>query len=308
MTELRAETTYSRIDSFLAERIELTRSAVQRLIKEGGILMNGKPCKVGDKVATGDIITIDLPETKPSETKPEDIPIDIVYQDADIAVVNKPQGMVVHPAAGNESGTLVNALLYHIHDLSGIGGEARPGIVHRIDKMTSGLLVVAKNDFAHEQLSLQFHDHTANRSYIALVHGNLKEDEGTVDAPIGRHPIDRKRMAVREDGRRAITHWSVLYRFGNVTLLQLRLETGRTHQIRVHMAYIKHPVLGDEVYGSAAKGLVGQALHGYKLCLAHPRTGEKLTFTAPIPAYFKEALKRLGCDKPRFEFKGEVIE
>jgi 23S rRNA pseudouridine1911/1915/1917 synthase len=237
-----------------------------------------------------------LPEAKPVELVAEDIPLDILYEDEDLCVVNKPRGMVVHPAVGNESGTLVNALLYHFDGLSTIGGEVRPGIVHRIDKMTSGLLVVAKNDMAHEGLARQFADHFAHRSYIALVAGNIREDTGTVDAPIGRHPTERKRMAVVPNGRRAVTHFRVLYRFSSVTLLSLELETGRTHQIRVHMAHIHHPLVGDSVYSSGKNdlGMEGQALHGWRLQFTHPKTGEHMAFQAPLPEDMQRALKRLG--------------
>jgi 23S rRNA pseudouridine1911/1915/1917 synthase len=254
-------------------------------------------------VKLGDVIRLFVPqENEGLLPEPEDIPLDVVYEDADLAVINKPKGMVVHPAPGNPNGTLVNALLYRFRTLSETGGETRPGIVHRIDKLTSGLLVVAKNDFTHEALAGQFAAHTAHREYMCIVHGNLKEDSGTVDAPIGRHKTDRKRMAVTEDGRRAVTHWRVLERFGTETLLDVSLETGRTHQIRVHMAYIKHPIVGDEVYGSAAPklGLNGQALHGYRLTFTHPRTGETMTFTAPLPEDFKTALTRLGGCIPVF--------
>jgi 23S rRNA pseudouridine1911/1915/1917 synthase len=296
-----AETDAPRIDAFLAKNTAFTRSKIQGLIKGGAVEKNGKPCKANAEVRIGDAIRLSVPqESGEPAPEPEDIPLDVVYEDADLAVINKPKGMVVHPAPGNSSGTLVNALLYRFGALSGTGGEARPGIVHRIDKMTSGLLVVAKNDAAHEALAKQFALHTAHREYLCLVHGNLKEDEGTVDAPIGRHKTDRKRMAVTEDGRRAVTHWRVLQRFGTETLLDVRLETGRTHQIRVHMAYIKHPILGDEVYGSPAPklGLDGQALHGYRLTFVHPRNGETMTFTAPLPDDFKTALRRLGGTEP----------
>ena len=299
-----AETEASRIDAYLAANTDLTRSKIQKLIKDGAVALNGKACKASSAVCAGDSIRIPVPETDGDRLpEPENIPLDVVYEDDDLAVVNKPKGMVVHPAPGNPSGTLVNALLYRFQTLSGAGGEIRPGIVHRIDRMTSGLLVVAKNDFAHEALARQFADHTAHREYLCLVHGNLKEDSGTVDAPIGRHKTDRKRMAVTEDGRRAVTHWHVLERFGTETLLDVRLETGRTHQIRVHMAYIKHPILGDEVYGSPAPklGLNGQALHGYRLTFSHPRTGETMSFTAPLPDDFITAIVRLGGSVPEPE-------
>jgi 23S rRNA pseudouridine1911/1915/1917 synthase len=299
-----AETEASRIDAYLAANTDLTRSKIQKLIKDGAVALNGKACKASSAVCAGDSIRILVPETDGDRLpEPENITLDVVYEDDDLAVINKPKGMVVHPAPGNPSGTLVNALLYRFQTLSGAGGEIRPGIVHRIDRMTSGLLVVAKNDFAHEALARQFAEHTAHREYLCLVHGNLKEDSGTVDAPIGRHKTDRKRMAVTEDGRRAVTHWHVLERFGTETLLDVRLETGRTHQIRVHMAYIKHPILGDEVYGSPAPklGLNGQALHGYRLTFSHPRTGETMSFTAPLPDDFITAIVRLGGSVPEPE-------
>lgn len=300
MTEtilLIAETNAARIDAYLAEQTELTRSKIQKLIKEGSVLKNETCCKANTEVHIGDVIRIDAPTCGAEEMpEPENIPLQIVYEDGDLAVINKPKGMVVHPAPGNTSGTLVNALLYHFKELSETGGAVRPGIVHRIDKLTSGLLVVAKNDAAHEALAKQFASHSAHREYLCIVHGNLKEDTGVIDAPIGRHPVDRKRMAVVENGRHAVTHWKVLERFGSQTLLDISLETGRTHQIRVHMAYCKHPILGDEVYGSAAPKLKlnGQALHGYRLTFTHPRTGREMTFIAPIPPDFQTALKLLG--------------
>ena len=291
-----AEKEYRRLDLCLSEMTDLSRSRAQSLIEEGLGRLNGRPCRRSDGVRAGDTIRYTVPEAKPIELIPEDIPLNIVYEDGAICVVNKPRGMVVHPAVGNESGTLVNALLYHFGDLSSIGGEIRPGIVHRIDKMTSGLLVVAKNDLAHERLAKQFADHSAHRSYIALVAGNIKEEEGTVDAPIGRHPTDRKRMAVVPNGRRAVTHYRVLHRFSSVTVLALELETGRTHQIRVHMAHIHHPVVGDTVYSSGKNslGMAGQALHGWRLQLVHPVTGAHMSFTAPLPEDMRLALKRLG--------------
>ena len=291
-----ADKEYRRLDLCLSDATDLSRSRAQALIEAGLVLLNGRPCRQKDGVRVGDAIRYTLPEAKPVELVPEDIPLDIVYEDGDICVVNKPRGMVVHPAVGNESGTLVNALLYHFDGLSSIGGEIRPGIVHRIDKMTSGLLVVAKNDQAHERLARQFADHSAHRSYIALVAGNIREDAGTVDAPIGRHPTERKRMAVVPNGRRAVTHFRVLYRFSSVTVLALELETGRTHQIRVHMAHIHHPVVGDQVYSSGRNGLgmAGQALHGWRLQLTHPATGEHMSFAAPLPEDMRQALRRLG--------------
>ena len=291
-----ADKEYRRLDVCLSEMTELSRSRAQALIEEGLVRLNDRPCRQSDAVRPGDAVRYTVPEAKTIRLTPEELPLDILYEDGDICVVNKPRGMVVHPAVGNESGTLVNALLFHFGDLSTIGGEIRPGIVHRIDKMTSGLLVVAKNDLAHERLARQFADHTAHRSYIALVAGNIKEDTGTVDAPIGRHPTDRKRMAVVERGRRAVTHYRVLYRFSSVTVLGLELETGRTHQIRVHMAHIHHPVVGDQVYSSGknALGMDGQALHGWRLQLTHPTTGEPMSFVAPLPEDMQRAIKRLG--------------
>ncbi len=286
-----------RADVFAAEVTGLSRSAVARLMEEGSItLASGAPLSKNAKLTAGDAVSVELPEPEPTEALPEDIPLHIVYEDEDIAVVNKPEGMVVHPAAGNESGTLVNALLHHCGaTLSGIGGVIRPGIVHRIDKDTSGLLVVAKNDAAHLHLSDQLKTHTVSRVYEAIVLGNMKNDSGTVDAPIGRHPTDRKKMAVlRGTGvhaREAVTHYTVVERFGQFTHVRCELETGRTHQIRVHMASLGHPLLGDGVYGGAGtrfeathKSLIhGQCLHAGRLRLIHPRTGEHMCFEAPMP-------------------------
>ena len=285
-----------RLDAFVAATSQLSRTQAQRMIREGAILLNGKESKPNVAVKAGDIVDITYPDPIETDVTPEDIPLAIVYEDEDLLVVNKPQGMVVHPSAGHESGTLVNALLYHIQDLSGIGGEKRPGIVHRIDRMTSGLLVVAKNDAAHRALSEQFRDHSAHRSYACLVDGNLRQDEGTINAPLARHPVDRKRMAIVQGGREAVTHWRVAARYGQYTLLQIELETGRTHQIRVHLASQQHPVTGDEVYGREKRpfGLEGQALHGYRLMFCHPRSGEQMTFYAPLPDYFYTALKKAG--------------
>ena len=285
-----------RLDVFCAREVDMTRSSVQRMIAEGAILLNGNSAKANQKLKTKDKVTVLLRPAAEVDIAPENIPIDIVYEDSDIAVIDKPKGMVVHPAPGNPNGTLVNALMYHLSGLSGIGGELRPGIVHRIDKLTSGLIVVAKNDMAHTSLAAQLKEHSARRTYIAIVDGNIKEDCGTVDAPIGRHPVDRKRMAVVKDGREAVTHWRVLERYGAYTLIEARLETGRTHQIRVHMAHIKHPVAGDVVYGSAKPrlGLDGQALHAARLELTHPATGERMTFKAKVPEYFASALKKAG--------------
>lgn len=285
-----------RLDVFAARASGETRAFAQRLIGEGDVTVNGGACRVNTRLRAGDVVEIRIEAPAQTELVPEDIPLSIVYEDSDIAVIDKPKGMVVHPAPGNETGTLVNAVLHHIKDLSGIGGELRPGIVHRIDKMTSGLIVIAKNDFAHRALAEQMKTHVAGRIYLAIVDGNIREDCGTVNAPIGRHPVDRKRMAVVPDGREAVTHWRVLERYGTYTLIAARLETGRTHQIRVHMAYCKHPVSGDAVYGPEKNrlGLDGQALHAVRLMLKHPRTGENMTFEAPIPQYFAAALHKAG--------------
>ena len=285
-----------RLDSFVAAETELSRTQAQRMIREGDILHNGKSVKPNVTVSIGDLVDITYPDPVETDVLPENIPLDILYEDEDLLGVNKPQGMVVHPAPGHASGTLVNALLYHIRDLSGIGGELRPGIVHRIDRMTSGLLVVAKNDTAHRALSEQFRDHSAHRSYVALVDGNIREESGTVDAPLARHPVDRKRMAIVPGGRDAVTHWQIAARYGQYTLLQIELETGRTHQIRVHLYSIQHPVAGDDVYGREKRpfGLIGQALHGYRLTFRHPRSGEPLVFYAPLPDYFSQALAKAG--------------
>lgn len=288
-----------RVDVFLAGCLpELTRSAVQRLLAEGSVTCGGAPVRKNARTEAGAVYAVTLPEARPVETAAQDIPLDIVYEDGDVLVINKPKGLVVHPAAGHEDGTLVNALLAHCGEsLSGVGGERRPGIVHRIDKDTSGLLVAAKNDFAHLALSAQLADHTMARTYEAVVCGNLRDDAGTVDAPIGRHPTDRKRMAVtQKNARRAVTHWSVIARYNGYTHIRCELETGRTHQIRVHMAHIGHPLLGDLVYGHKRpeKGLSGQCLHARALRFIHPRTGELVTFTCPLPEYFQDVLARLG--------------
>ena len=284
-----------RIDKYIAENADdLTRSAVQKLISENCVTVNGKPADKNLKLKIGDEITVNLPEPEICEALPENIPLDIVYEDDDLLVVNKPRGMVVHPATGNYTGTLVNALMYHCGDrLSGINGVIRPGIVHRIDKDTSGLLIVAKNDFAHNLLAQQIKEHSFTRKYQAVVVGNIKDDCGTVNAPIGRHPTDRKKMAVTlKNSRNAVTHYKVLGRYSGYTHLELTLETGRTHQIRVHMAYIGHPVAGDPVY-SGKKYLTklnGQCLHAYYISFTHPRTNEIMTFSAPLPQYFTDFL------------------
>ncbi len=298
-----------RLDAFVAEAADITRSAAARLIENGGVLVNGVQQPKKYAVKQGDEVEISLPEPEICEALPEDIPLDIVFEDSDIIVINKPSGMVVHPAPGNYTGTLVNALLYHCRDsLSGIGGVLRPGIVHRIDKDTSGLLVVAKSDTAHTVLSAGLKDHSITREYHALVKGGFKDDLGTVDLPIGRHPADRKKMAVILDGshaaREAITHYEVLERFGEVSYLKLRLETGRTHQIRVHMSYKGHPLLGDEVYGGGTtkferehkKLFDGQALHAKKLSFEHPISKELLTFECDLPKNFERALEILRND------------
>ena len=298
--EIIAAESGTRIDAWLSANIpELTRNAAQRLLTDGMVTVNGKPPKKNYKVTAGDAVTVTIPDIAEVPLVPQNIPLDIVFEDEDVVVVNKPRGMVVHPAPGHPDGTLVNALMYHCGDsLSGVGGEKRPGIVHRIDKDTSGLLIVAKNDAAHLALSAQLSDRSLSRVYRAVVVGNLKQDSGTVDAPIGRHPNDRKKMAVtHQNSRNAVTHWSVLERYRGYTHVRCKLETGRTHQIRVHMAHIGHPLLGDEVYGHAKlpeKGLVGQCLHAKELQFIHPRTGEAVHLDTELPDYFKEVLTRLG--------------
>ena len=286
-----------RLDKLISEQLpELTRSAVQHLMQDGCVTIAGKPVKKNTRASAGDVITVELPEPREVEIEPENIPLDIVYEDEDIIVVNKPKGMVVHPAPGNWSGTLVNALMYHCGDsLSGINGEIRPGIVHRIDKDTSGLLVVAKNDRAHQSLAEQIKVHSAGRRYYAVVYGTPREQKGTVNAPIARHPVDRKKMAVISGGREAITHYEVLEQYAGYSYLTFLLETGRTHQIRVHMAHIGHPIIGDPLYGPAKDKwkLQGQCLHAGELTLTHPATGERMTFQAPLPAYFTTVLQKL---------------
>ena len=276
---------------------QLSRSAAQRLLEEGRVLLRGAPVRKNYRCAAGDCFLLSLPEAEEVPLLPQDIPLDVVYEDGDVIVVNKPRGLVVHPAPGHPDGTLVNALLFHCGDsLSGIGGEKRPGIVHRIDKDTSGLLIAAKNDFAHQALSAQLADRSLSRIYEAVVRGTLREDAGTVSKPIGRHPTDRKRMAVLPGGRPAMTHWEVLARYRGYTHIRCRLETGRTHQIRVHMASLGHPLLGDETYGAPApdKGLSGQCLHARELKFIHPRTAEPVRLETELPGYFLEVLSRLG--------------
>ncbi len=287
-----------RIDALLAHEIDtLTRSQAARLIADGAVTLRCEPLKKNHRVTAGDVYVVEVPEPEETALVPQNIPLDVAFEDADVIVVNKPRGMVVHPAPGHPDSTLVNALLYHCGDsLSGVGGEKRPGIVHRIDMDTSGLIIAAKNDYAHRYLSAQLADHTLARTYEAVVCGSLREDSGTVDAPIGRCPADRKRMAVVPDGRSAVTHWEVIARYNGYTHVRCMLETGRTHQIRVHMAHIGHPLLGDLVYGRkrAEKGLEGQCLHAKELRFLHPRTGESVTVTSELPDYFKDVLKKLG--------------
>lgn len=294
-----------RLDKTLAVLMpEMTRSYLQKLIEQGCVTVNRKPADKKNKVSAGDEIEVIIPENQKPEILPENIPLDIAYEDTDLLVVNKPKGMVVHPAAGHYSGTLVNALMYHCGDsLSGINGVERPGIVHRIDMMTSGLLIVAKNDFAHKSLAEQIKEHSFTRRYESVVVGNFREDSGTVDAPIGRHPTDRKKMAVTEkNSRQAITHYEVLQKFGGIggvqaySHLRLTLETGRTHQIRVHMAYIGHPVVCDPVYGGAKQQFnccEGQCLHAREIEFVHPRDGRTISLTSPLPQYFNDVLHKL---------------
>lgn len=286
-----------RIDCFLAEQCaDLTRSHIQKLVKEGCVTVNGKAVKVSTRTAEGDQVCLALPKAQEVEILPEDIPLDIVYEDQDVILVNKPKGMVVHPAAGHARGTLVNALLYHCRDeLSGINGVLRPGIVHRIDMDTTGILIVCKNDFAHNHIAAQLKEHSIVRRYYALVHGVIRED-GVVDAPIGRHPIDRKKMAINhKNGKPAVTHYHVVKQYRNYTFIVCQLETGRTHQIRVHMSSIGHPLVGDTVYGPAKCpfALQGQTLHAYVLGFVHPRTGEYMEFQVPLPEYFSALLEKL---------------
>ena len=287
-----------RLDAFLARTADgLSRSAAQKLIEEGCVRRNGKPAKKNDKLNIGDEITLTIPEPKEVDITPTEMKLDIVYEDEDLLVINKPKGLVVHPAAGHQDDTLVNGLLYAMgDDLSGINGELRPGIVHRIDKDTSGLLAVAKNDRAHVMLASQLKDHTMARTYEAIVCGSFREDSGTVDAPIGRHPSDRKKMCVIErNSKNAVTHWEVVARYRGYTHVRCRLETGRTHQIRVHMAHIGHPILGDTVYGhkKAELGQDSQCLHAGSLCFSHPRDGRPVMVFAPLPKYFEDVIAKL---------------
>ena len=293
-----ADTAGERLDAFLARTVEnMTRSGAQKLLEDGCVLLNGKPGRKNDRLKPGDMVAVTIPEPKPVDIAPKEIPLDIVYEDEDVLVINKPKGLVVHPAAGHQDDTLVNGLLYALgEDLSGINGELRPGIVHRIDKDTSGLLAVAKNDLAHTVLASQLKDHTMARTYEAIVCGSFREDSGTVDAPIGRHPTDRKKMCVTaRNSKHAVTHWEVVARYRGYTHVRCRLETGRTHQIRVHMAHIGHPILGDTVYGHKKPelGQISQCLHAGLLCFVHPRDGRPVMVMAELPEYFKELLQKL---------------
>ena len=293
-----ADTAGERLDAFICRTADsLSRSAAQRLIEEGHVTLNGKKAKKNDRLTPGDTVCVEIPAPKPVEIVPTQIPLQIVYEDEDVMVINKPKGLVVHPAAGHEDDTLVNGLLFaKAGELSGINGELRPGIVHRIDKDTSGLLAIAKNDLAHTVLASQLKDHSMARTYEAIVCGSFREDSGTVDAPIGRHPSDRKKMCVTaRNSRNAVTHWEVVCRYRGYTHIRCRLETGRTHQIRVHMAHIGHPILGDTVYGhkKTELGQSSQCLHAGILCFAHPRDGHPVMICAELPEYFREVLQKL---------------
>ena len=295
---LTADQNGERLDAFLSRQGDnLSRSAAQKLIEAGAVRLNGKLPKKNDRLSLGDTVEYTIPEPKEVDIAPKDIPLEIVYEDEDVAVINKPKGLVVHPAAGHQDDTLVNGLLYAMGDsLSGINGELRPGIVHRIDKDTSGLLAIAKNDLAHTVLASQLKDHSMARTYEAIVCGSFREDSGTVDAPIGRHPTDRKKMCVTQrNSKPAVTHWEVVERFRGYTHIRCRLETGRTHQIRVHMAYIGHPILGDTVYGHKKPelGQSSQCLHAGALCFRHPRDGRPILVFAPLPDYFQQVLEKL---------------
>lgn len=297
MEKLVADIENVRLDMYIAQKNDkLSRSMIQKLIEDGEILVNGQTKKISYKVHTGDEIEINIPEPKETNIKPQNIPVEVIYEDSDIIVVNKPKGMVVHPANGNPDGTLVNAILALCKDnLSGIGGEIRPGIVHRLDKDTSGLLIIAKNDLAHKNISEQIKNRQVKKIYIALVKGNVAEDEATIDMPIGRSAKDRKKMAVRKDGKTAITHFKVLKRYNKYTLLEIKIDTGRTHQIRVHMAEIGHPVVGDMVYSSGKNefGIEGQMLHAKSLDFKHPVTGKEMHLEADLPQYFVDVLNKL---------------
>ena len=295
---LTADRPGERADALVCRLVpDLTRSAAQKLLERGAVTSAGRPVRKNDRPAPGDVLEVVLPDPEPIDLVPQDIPLDVVYEDGDVIVVNKPVGLVVHPAPGHPDGTLVNALLYHCGtSLSGINGELRPGIVHRIDRDTSGLIIAAKNDRAHLALAAQLQDHSLARTYEAVAVGGLREDSGTVDAPIGRHPVDRKKMAIdRKNGREAITHWTVLARYPRYTHVECRLETGRTHQIRVHLASIGHPLLGDTVYGAKkpVPGLAGQCLHARRLRFVHPSTGEPVELECPLPEWFQDVLRKI---------------
>ena len=296
--KLTADREGERADALLSRLIpDLTRSGAQKLLERGAVTREGKPVRKNDRSAPGQVLEVVLPDPEPVAVRPQDIPLDVVYEDGDVIVVNKPVGLVVHPAPGHPDGTLVNALLYHCGaSLSGINGQLRPGIVHRIDRDTSGLIVAAKNDKAHLALAAQLQDHSLARTYEAVAVGSLREDSGTVDAPIGRHPADRKKMAIdRKNGREAVTHWTVLARYPGYTHVECRLETGRTHQIRVHLSSIGHPLLGDTVYGAKkpVPGLAGQCLHARRLRFVHPSTGEEMELECPLPDWFQEILRKI---------------
>ncbi|MCH5213265.1 MAG: RluA family pseudouridine synthase [Oscillospiraceae bacterium] len=298
---LNVDTAAGRLDKYIADNSDISRSFAAKLAEEGSVFVNGKTADKKTKLKEGDMITVQIPEPEEPEAKPQDIPIDIVYEDDSVIVVNKPQGMVVHPAPGNPDGTLVNGLLYHC-SLSSINGVIRPGIVHRIDKDTSGLLIVAKTNEAHESLAAQLKERKALRKYYCVVNGNIKEESGTIDKPIGRHPIDRKRMAVIDGGREAVTHFKVLERFGKYTLVECVLKTGRTHQIRVHMASIGHSIVGDPVYGIKKERFKtnGQLLHAKTIGFKHPVTGELMEFDSELPEYFVNVLERIRREATRF--------
>ena len=295
---LTADRAGERADSLLCRLVPgLTRSGAQRLLERGAVTLDGRPVRKNDRPAPGQVLEVLLPDPQPIAVLPQNIPLDVIYEDGDVIVVNKPVGLVVHPAPGHPDGTLVNALLYHCkNSLSGINGELRPGIVHRIDRDTSGLIIAAKNDRAHLALAAQLQDHSLARTYEAVALGGLPEERGTVNAPIGRHPVDRKKMAVdRRNGREAVTHWSVLARYPGYTHVECRLETGRTHQIRVHLASIGHPLLGDTVYGAKkpVPGLAGQCLHARRLRFVHPASGETVELECPLPDWFQEILRKI---------------
>lgn len=293
--ELIVEKEYSRADVFISESLNITRSYVKQLVEKEAVFVNNRPIKkCGVSLSVGDAVSVDIPDPQVISAEPQDIPIDIVFEDDQVIVVNKAQGMVTHPAVGTPSGTLVNALMFHVDRLSSINGNIRPGIVHRLDKDTSGLLVVAKTDLAHKSLAEQIEKKSANRQYVALCDGNFREDEGEIEKPIGRNPNDRKLMAVVKDGRYAKTLYKVLERFGKYTLVEFTLKTGRTHQIRVHSKSISHSIVGDERYGGSNEfHLNGQLLHAFRLSFTHPTTGERMTFEAPLPAHFQDILEKL---------------